>query len=152
MDKVHENGKTPERTSVAALTLEGLGSHDYVRIDGETYDLADFDMLGIRDRARAVRYGQRIGEISRLGEDASEDDDREYAARCRELASMALPTAAADVLDQLARGQTEAIAMTFFEQAPRSALAKFAEKRMQQEPTISDSSSPTSSAPTAVIP
>lgn len=97
-----------------------LGARENIRIDGVTYDLMPLDGLSPRVTALMQRNVDRINVIEQMGEDASEDDDREYEDRMRALAHIAIPTAPAEILGRLGLGQLKAVTLTFFDRGANS--------------------------------
>src|SRR6266508_385716 len=111
--------KAPKTPTLDLATLEEPA--DYIRIDGETYDLADARKFSLRQRAHVQRLMRRVDALEQKATadveaelEPSEDDDREYNSRLAEICHIALPTATKEVVDRLATGQRAGVAAAFF--------------------------------------
>jgi hypothetical protein len=124
---VQETGKTP--SAKPALKIDELvgAPADRVVIDGKTYDLESAVSWGLRQRALAQRLWTRITAIEATEPDKIDADlEREYHDRLGEICVMALPGLEPAVLKQLALGQRQAVATTFFARSlQRSGMASF---------------------------
>jgi hypothetical protein len=101
------------RPEGALLELKTLAPRDYMRIDGETYELIDVDALDLIQRSRVNALITRINTLQELAS-PSEADSREFDAKLRELSAIALPTAPAKVLATLKVGELLDLSMSFF--------------------------------------
>lgn len=135
-------------TNEPALELK-LAPRDFVRIDGETYDLANMLSYGIRDRSLLAREASRLVELEQI-EEPTEDDQREHQKRLDAIIRYALPSLPASVLEALDQAQKVAIVGTFFVKSaddPTAQKLLAAAKRFQRTPWTP--SSPSSQAATA---
>lgn len=94
--------------------LDALAPRDYVALDGVRYPIAPIDTFGLRKRSAMFGLAKRIEELEAKGEGASDDDEREYEQRVRELAAVILPTAPAAKLAKVSLGQLIALDTAFF--------------------------------------
>lgn len=97
------------------LTIDELApATGIVRIDGETYDLADTRLFGLRRRAELHQLVKRIEVLESMDpEQISDADEAEYEKRLRTVAAIALPTATA-VLGKLGKEKIGDIVIAFF--------------------------------------
>lgn len=102
-------------TSEAILTLERLETaRPCVQLpDGVKYELADYEMFGLRQRAEVKKLIARIEGLEKVDE-PTEGDDTEYRGKLMELCRLALPGAPVGVLEGLTTAQRGDVAGAFF--------------------------------------
>lgn len=103
----------PPRTEV--LTIDDLApAAGVIRINGESYDLANTRTFGLRQRAKLNQLWKRLDAIETAEvETLTEADEAEYLKKLRELAAIALPTATA-ILGDLDDAKIGDIVIAFF--------------------------------------
>jgi len=84
----------------------------FVRINGVSYDLANRDSWGLKQRLHVKRLAERCEALEGT-EDPTADDEAEYLQRLRGLAQAALPDLPEEVVEKLQPGQLSDIWMTF---------------------------------------
>lgn len=120
-----------EQEPTSALDL-ALAPREHIRVHGVTYDVASMSSLGIAASAVLTRAYERAAELEKLGENATEDDEREYVDRLRVIARIAVPTLPLDVLDQLGLGDLKAVTLDFFERHANSPLGRAIMRSLRQ--------------------
>lgn len=107
-----QNGSTSTRRPL--LDISTIVPRDFVRIDGETYDVVSPGQKGIRWELTTSAIFGRCREIEALGTAITEADATEYDAKLRELTALIVPDLPPAVLDVLTLGQRTGIIAAFF--------------------------------------
>lgn len=107
-------GKTPPKGEV--LALRGLTGQDYMTIDGARFMLAPIESYGLRKRIELQELVRRVDELETKAREKAdtEDDEREYDARIREVVAYALPKLPAKKIAKLTPGECQQISAAFF--------------------------------------
>lgn len=140
---------TDQGQTTSALDLQ-LAPSEHLRIDGVTYDIAPMSGLGIAASARLTRHYTRAVELEQLGENATEDDEREYLDRLRAITAAAIPDAPPEVVEKLNLAQLKAVTLDFFARGastPEGAAIQKSMARIVKRSRISSLISQESTAP-----
>jgi len=140
----------PPRSRVLELTTRKGESVGYVRVDDETYEMANPSHFGLRAGGEIWRGVERIAALEAKGAPTAADE-KEYRRRLEGIANVAVPELPTEVIAKLATGQLADLVVSFF------ALVASSNPRlsMLMRTTVASSpagtmSSPSSSASTAV--
>lgn len=139
----------PPRSRVLELTTRKGETVGYVRIDGETYEMANPSHFGLRSGGEIWRGMERIAALETKAK-PSEADEREYRQRLERLCAVAVPELPAPVLRKLATGQLADLVVSFFALVARGnpRISMLIQTAAESSPT-GTTSSPSSSASTA---
>jgi len=84
-----------------------------VRVDDQTYEMANPSHFGLRSGGEIWRGVERISALETKAK-PSEADEREYRQRLERLCAVAVPELPAAVLRKLATGQLADLVVSFF--------------------------------------
>lgn len=146
------NGATQSavpRSRVLELTTRKGESVGYVRVDDETYEMANPSHFGLRSGGEIWRGMERISVLEAKPA-PTEADEREYRRRLERLCAVAVPELPAVVLHKLATGQLADLVVSFFALVARTnpRIGMLLTTAAESQP-IGTTSSPSSSASTA---
>lgn len=82
--------------------------------EGNHHELATIDDLGINARRKLVRAWERVNRITAKDDDLTPEEEREYDAIYRELATLILPSLSEEQIEALGQERREAVASAFF--------------------------------------
>ena len=103
----------PPRSRVLELTTRKGESVGYVRVDDQTYEMANPSHFGLRSGGEIWRGVERISALETKAK-PTEADEREYRQRLERLCAVAVPELPAAVLRKLATGQLADLVVSFF--------------------------------------
>ena len=139
----------PPRSRVLELTTRTGETVGYVRIDGETYEMANPSHFGLRSGGEIWRGMERISALETKAKPTAHDE-REYRQRLERLCAVAVPGIPAAVLKKLATGQLADLVVSFFALVARGnpRISMLIQTASESSPA-GTTSSPSSSASTA---
>ena len=139
----------PPRSRVLELTTRKGESVGYVRVDDETYEMANPSHFGLRAGGEIWRGMERISALETKAK-PTEADEREYRQRLERLCAVAVPELPAVVLRKLATGQLADLVVSFFAlvASTNPRISMLMQTATESSPT-GTTSSPSSSASTA---
>ena len=144
------SGATPPGAVLELTTRKG-DSIGYVRVDGETYEMANPSHFGLRSGGEIWRGVERISALETKAK-PTEADEREYRQRLERLCAVAVPELPAAVLKRLATGQLADLVVSFFALVastnPRISMLM---QTAAESSSTGTTSSPSSSGSTAAI-
>jgi len=137
------------RSRVLELTTRKGESVGYVRVDDETYEMANPSHFGLRAGGEIWRGMERIAALETKAK-PTEADEREYRQRLERLCAVAVPELPAPVLRKLATGQLADLVVSFFAlvASTNPRISMLMQTATESSP-IGTTSSPSSSASTA---
>ena len=141
----------PPRSRVLELTTRKGESVGYVRVDDQTYEMANPSHFGLRSGGEIWRGVERISALETKAK-PTERDEREYRQRLERLCAVAVPELPAAVLNKLATGQLADLVVSFFAlvASTNPRIGMLMQTAAESSPT-GTTSSPSSSASTAAI-
>jgi hypothetical protein len=142
----------PPPSRVLELTTRKGESIGYVRVDDETYEMANPSHFGLRAGGEIWRGVERIAALEAKPAPTAADE-KEYRQRLERIAKVAVPELPAEVIAKLATGQLADLVVSFFalvaSSNPRLGLLMRTTAASSPAGTMS---SPSSSASTAATP
>ena len=150
--KTRPNGAAradPPPSRVLELTTRKGESVGYVRVDDETYEMANPSHFGLRAGGEIWRGMERIAALETKAK-PTEADEREYRQRLERLCAVAVPELPAAVRTLLATGQLADLVVSFFAlvASTNPRISMLMQTATESSPT-GTTSSPSSSASTA---
>jgi hypothetical protein len=103
----------PPSNRVLELTTRRGESVGYVRVDDETYEMANPSHFGLRAGGEIWRGVERIAALEAKPAPTAADE-KEYRQRLERIAKVAVPELPAEVIAKLATGQLADLVVSFF--------------------------------------